>query len=94
LYESFGFPIIEAMTRGCPVVTSDRYSTLELGDEAAILVNPENVDSIAYGMRNVIVDKELRRRLVEAGRERAGNFSWKKCARDTLRVLEKTFTHE
>ncbi len=88
LYESFGIPLLEAMSVGCPVITSDRYSTQELGDQAAMLVNPEDIESIANGMRAVGTDSKLRQRLIEAGRERASDFSWKKCALETLKVLE------
>lgn len=89
LYESFGTPILEAMSSGCPVVTSNRYGTAEIAGDAAILVDPEDVDSIADGMEQVVTDEELRLRLVDAGRRRAGNFSWQKCARQTLNVLER-----
>lgn len=87
LYESFGFPVIEAMSMGCPVVTSNRCGTKELADQAAILVDPEDVDSIAEGLRKVALDDDLRSILVKAGRERSECFSWKKCAFETLRVL-------
>jgi glycosyltransferase involved in cell wall biosynthesis len=89
LYESFGTPILEAMCSGCPVVTSDRYGTAEIAGDAAILVDPENVDSIADGMEQVVTNQQLRQRLVAAGHRRAGDFSWEKCARETLKVLDR-----
>jgi glycosyltransferase involved in cell wall biosynthesis len=88
LYEAFGLPILEAMSSGCPIVTSDRYSTAELAGDAAVLVNPAEVESIADGMRRVATDSSLRQQLIAAGLERAKNFSWKKCARETMGVLE------
>src|ERR687896_247470 len=89
LYESFGIPILEAMSSGCPIVTTNRYGPVELAGAAAILVNPEEVESIADGMRRVVSDQNLRQQLIRAGRERAKDFSWEKCGRETLGVLEK-----
>lgn len=89
LFESCGLPIIEAMAAGCPVVTSDRYGTKELARDAAVLVDPESVESIAAGIGAVLDDAALRARLVAAGRERSGEFRWSRCAAETLRVLEQ-----
>jgi glycosyltransferase involved in cell wall biosynthesis len=89
LYEAFGIPIIEAMSAGCPVVTANRYSTKELAENAGILIDPENIDSIAEGMREVAINIDTRRRLITAGKKRAANFSWEKCAQETLNVLEE-----
>ena len=89
LYESFGIPILEAMSSGCPIVTTNRYGPVELAGAAAILVNPEEVESIADGMRRVVSDQNLRQQLIRAGRERAKDFSWEKCARETMGVLEE-----
>lgn len=88
LYEACPSPILEAMATGCPIVTSNRYGTAELAGQAAVLVDPEDVESIADGMRRVVTKHDLRSRLIEVGRERAGNFSWEKCAQETLCVLE------
>jgi glycosyltransferase involved in cell wall biosynthesis len=88
LYEAFGLPLLEAMASGCPIVTSDRYGTAELACDAAVLVDPEDVESIADGMRRVVSDQNLRQQLRGVGRERAKDFSWKKCAKETLTVLE------
>jgi glycosyltransferase involved in cell wall biosynthesis len=88
LYESFGVPLLEAMASGCPIVTANRYGTAELAGDAAVLVNPEDVGHIAEGIHRVATDQELRKRLIGAGLERVKEFSWDKCARQTLEVLE------
>jgi glycosyltransferase involved in cell wall biosynthesis len=76
------------MASGCPVVTSDRYGTKEIVDQAAVLVDPEDIDSIANGIRRIGTDGPLRRELIEKGKRRARFFSWEKCARETLQILD------
>ena len=88
LYEACPSPPLEAMASGCPVVTADRYGTKEVAGDAALLVDPESVRSIAEGMRRVATDGELRASLSAAGRSRARQYSWRRCAEETLRVIE------
>jgi glycosyltransferase involved in cell wall biosynthesis len=81
--------VLEAMAAGCPVVTSDRYGTKELAEGAAVLVNPESEASIAAGMAQLLEDQALKIRLIEAGHERSRAFRWRRCAEETLAVLEQ-----
>lgn len=89
LWEGFGIPIVEAMACGTPVVTSNVTSLPEVAGDAAVLVNPYSVDSIAEGMALVDSDSELRRSLIGKGLERARAFTWQNCASETLRVYDR-----
>ncbi len=93
LFESFGLPILEAMASDCPVVTSDCYGTKEIAADAAVLVDPLSVEAIAEGIHRVLTDTALRERLIRRGREHARPFTWKRCAAETLAVLERIATH-
>jgi len=89
LYEGFGFPLLEAMACGCPVVTSNTSSLPEIVGEAGITVNPYDTDSLAQAMRQVLTDNKLRDDMVRKGLEQAKRFSWEKAARETLEVYNK-----
>jgi len=89
LYEGFGLPPLEAMASGTVVVTSNVSSLPEAVNDAAMLVNPENVFDIARGIREVLLDPELRAQLVAKGREQAARFSWERTAREVLEVYEE-----
>jgi O-antigen biosynthesis alpha-1,2-mannosyltransferase len=89
IFESCGLPVLEAMAAGCPVVTADRYGTKELAEGAAVLVDPESVENMADGIRRVLEDTALRADLIAAGRVRSKDFTWHRCAVETLGVLER-----
>jgi glycosyltransferase involved in cell wall biosynthesis len=80
-YEGFGLPPLEAMACGTPVVTSSVSSLPEVVGDAAVLVNPENVFDIARGIREILLDQDLRAELVARGRRQAARFSWERTAR-------------
>ena len=87
LYEGFGIPLLEAMACGCPIVTSTQGSCPEVVDGAGILVNPRDSGDIADGIYKVLSDRELAAELVAKGYKRVAQFSWEKCARETLDVI-------
>jgi glycosyltransferase involved in cell wall biosynthesis len=89
LYEGFGLPPLEAMACGTPVVCSNVNSLPEVVGKAAEIVNPENVFDIARGMREVLLDPELRARLVQGGCEQVKRFSWERTARQVLDTYEE-----
>lgn len=88
LYETFGHPVLEAFAFGKPLVTSITGATAEVAGGAARLVDPYEVDSIVAGLRDVLLDKDLRCRLSESGPRRAAEFTWERCAAGTYRALE------
>lgn len=89
LYEGFGIPVLEAGACGVPVITSNTSSLPEVAGDAAILVDPHDVDAIADAMCRIITDEALRAELARRGLENVKRFSWEKCARETLAVLEQ-----
>jgi len=88
-YEGFGLPPLEAMACGTPVVASNVSSLPEVVGEAAVLVNPENVFEIARGIREILLDDELRDRLIRCGRERVRRFSWERTAQEVLEIYRE-----
>ncbi len=89
LFEGFGIPALEAMSCGAPVVTSNVSSIPEVTGDAAVYVDPNDIASIADGIRSVLNSVELRSSLSSRGIERAAMFSWKKSAQLTLNAYEK-----
>jgi len=80
LYEGFGLPLLEAMARGLPAVAGNVGAMPELAGDAAVLVDPEDVDAIAAGLEKVLGDSALRARLAAAGKQRAAGFTWQRSA--------------
>jgi glycosyltransferase involved in cell wall biosynthesis len=85
-YEGFGLPILEAMTLGTPVITSNSSSLPEVTGDAALLINANDFLELAETIFQVISDRTLRAQLISQGQERARQFSWTKTAQTTLQV--------
>lgn len=91
LYDGFGFPPVEAMACGLPVITSNVSSLPEIVSDAGILVDPYNIEEIATAMWKVISDKELSEEMAGKGIKRAAGFTWERCARGTLKVYNDVY---
>ncbi|AKM82180.1 TPA: glycosyltransferase family 1 protein [Candidatus Berkelbacteria bacterium] len=89
LYEGFGFPILEAMQFGTPVVTSKLSSMPEVAGSAGVLVNPDDPKSICGGLQAVLEGKISRAQMAKAGKEQVKKFSWEKTAKETIKLLEE-----
>lgn len=89
LYEGFGLPVLEAMACGTPVVTSDLSSLPEVAGDAALLIDPLNVEALADALRRLTSDSQLRQQLIEAGHVRVGQFTWSRAARRLLDIYRE-----
>lgn len=88
-YEGFGFPILEAMSSGCPVICSNIPSSKEIsGLDDSLMFNLKNPDEIFCHMKKIINDRIYRDTLIKHGNERVDSFSWKKMAKDVLSLYE------
>jgi len=83
-YEGFGFPPLEAMACGTPVITSNFSSLPEAVGDAALTINPYNLDELCRAMEMVLNDDKLKDTLIKRGFEQTKKFSWQKCARESL----------
>ena len=88
LYEGFGLPPLEAMANRTPVIASNTSSLPEVLEDAALLVNPENVFDIARGMKLILSDDLLRQKLVQKGIEQVAKFSWKVAAQKVVETYQ------
>ena len=88
-YEGFGLPVLEAMARGVPVVTSNRSSLPEVAGDAAVLFDPDDVEELRGAISRVLADGGLRADLVRRGLERASEYSWDETVRLTVQSYER-----
>lgn len=83
-YEGFGLPVLEAMTLGCPVITSNVSSLPEVAGDAALMIDPTSIEQLAMALEKVICDRALRQQLIDKGHQRAALFSWTHSAKNTI----------
>lgn len=88
LYEGFGLPLLEAMSCGVPVITSNTTSIPEIAGDAAVLVDPTNREQLKQAITKVLNDEILRDDMIKKGFEQSAKFSWRKTAIDTLATYE------
>lgn len=88
-YEGFGLPLLEAMACGAPVIASNNSSIPEIVGDAGLLVETEDVETLASTMVHVLTDETTQRQLIQKGFERAASFSWEKCAYQTVAVYKQ-----
>lgn len=93
VYEGFGFPLLEAIQCGCPVLCSDASAFPEVAGDAALYFDPYDLDSMKNSVEKIINDPQLRNELVKRGNKQLKKFSWKNTARKTLKIYEKVLNH-
>jgi len=92
LYEGFGLPVLEAMQCGLPVVCSTSSSLPEIAGDAALLVDPQDVQGWQAALERVYHDDGLREEMAARGRVQAAHFTWEGCARTVLTAIEEAST--
>jgi len=85
-FEGFGLPVLEAQAQGLPVLASTHGALPEIAGKAAILCDPDDVDSIVEGLARYFNDPALRDRMISAGYENLKRFSWEKAAQEVLNM--------
>jgi len=88
-YEGFGLPPLEAMACGCPVITSSAAALPEVVGDAAIMLEPYDIEGLAGKMYEVLTSQEIRKDMISKGLERAREFDWGKTAHETAEIYER-----
>jgi glycosyltransferase involved in cell wall biosynthesis len=89
LAEGFGLPVLEAQACGCPVIISDAPALKEIGQDSTLITDPNNPQDIAKKINQILKQKELREKLINAGLENILKYSWEKCAKETLEIYQQ-----
>ena len=93
-FEGFGVPPIEAMACGAPVITSNISALPEVAKDAALLVNPYDIDALAAALTRLTEDESLREELRQKGYQRAKQYTWAMSAQKMLTVYQKLYNGE
>lgn len=88
-YEGFGLPVLEAMVCRTPVITSNVSSIPEITGDSAILIDPNNINEIEKAIEKLTSNKNLRQEFIEKAKKQSENFTWEKCARQTLNLFQE-----
>ena len=89
LYEGFGLPLLEAMNMECPVICSNTSCFSEIVNDAAILFDPTDIESLQFKMEKLVYDEQLLLNLKIKGNKNLNKYSWKKCADETEQLYQK-----
>lgn len=87
LYEGFGLPVVEAMASGTPVITSNVTSLPEIANDAAVMINPYDIESLASHIEQMVTNENVRNDCIAKGLKQAATFSWERSAKDVQRIL-------
>ncbi len=93
-YEGFGVPLIEAMACGAPVITSNTSALPEVAQDAALFVNPYNIDALADALTRLTNDGSLQEELRQKGYKRVEHYTWARSAQRMLAVYQKLYNGE
>lgn len=88
-FEGFGFPVLEAMSCGVPIVTSNNSSIPEIAGNGAVMIDPDKPAEMTEAMKNILLDRGLKERLIKIGSLQASKFTWENTAKEFLKCIEK-----
>lgn len=91
LYEGFGLPLLEAMSYGVPVITSDVSSLPEVSGAGGLLIDPRKESDLEDAIQQIVTDDGLHEKLSVGAREQAKQFTWQRCAQETLAVYQRVY---